>query len=1228
MENSILPKEPTRKELQDRIHELELEITSRKADQERLQRIVSALDVGLSLTHPDMTIAWVNDKILQMFPDTDPIGQTCHQFYESSPDPCEHCPVDRSFATGDANRLERYSPDSKRWFDIVSKPIRDTSGEITHVLCAIADITEKKRAEEALQESEKRYRFLTENLFDVVWIMGMDFRTTYVSPSVERVLGFTPEQRNRQTMEETVTPESLREIQKRIAEELQRDREPGVELNRSALIEVEYYRKDGSTVWMENRVQVVRDSEKNIVGMFGVSRDITERKRAEIALDRRSKERRLLLDTIPVQVWYLTDPDTYGALNRAHAEFLGYRPQDMAYRRLEEFRAPDVARVCKAGNIRVFESRKPVHTEEWVPNAAGEKRLISVAKTPRLDEKGEVEFVVCAGVDITDQRQTEMLLRKSEARFRHIFELSPVGTELYDRDGRLILANPACLEIFGVEDAQEVLSFRLFDDPNLDESLKQRLHRGEMVRYDVTFDLEKVRAAGLYRTRKEGILHLKVIITPMMQTGEEAPTGYLALVSDVTERITKEQRLRESERKYRLIAENMADTVWTMDMNMRFTYVSPSVTRMYGAGPEEVMDKTLEQILPPDSLQRVYTALAEGMSRDASGTAAPDRIRVMELEGRKNDGSTVWVESSMSFLRDENQKPIGIVGASRDVTDRRRAEEALRHEHMMLARTEGIAHVGSWEWDVATDTVSWSDELFRIFQRDPREGAPSFAEHSALYHPDDMGRMRQAVEACVAEGVPYELELRAIRKDGETRVCVGRGFAEMAPGGRAVRLFGLLQDITERKRADEERAAIEVQNRQLQKAESLGRMAGAIAHHFNNKLGAVMGNLEMAMGELPQASGPVESMREAMKAARGAADVSGQMLTYLGQKPGRRNTLDLCEVCRRTLPMLQAAMPGSVVMETDLPSSGSAIHANANQMEQVITNLVANAWEAIGDSGGAIHLAVETVSAPEIPSTHRFPVDWRPGGEAYASFEVRDTGPGIPEGDIEKLFDPFYSTKFTGRGLGLAVVLGIVRAHGGCIVVESGNRAGTILNGERGTRNAEPGGSVFRVFLPLSAEEVLKPTEKAAKALNLKRGGLSVPQGGTQAGTALVIEDEPQLRRLAERMMQLLGFAVLAAKDGVEGVEMFREHQGQIRLVLCDLSMPRMDGWGTLAALRKIRPSIPVILASGYDEASAMTGDHPEWPQSFLGKPYVIEDLREAIDKVMEPQIDTDRFNR
>jgi CheY-like chemotaxis protein len=278
-------------------------------------------------------------------------------------------------------------------------------------------------------------------------------------------------------------------------------------------------------------------------------------------------------------------------------------------------------------------------------------------------------------------------------------------------------------------------------------------------------------------------------------------------------------------------------------------------------------------------------------------------------------------------------------------------------------------------------------------------------------------------------------------------------------------------------------------------------------------------------------------------------------------------------------------MPKDMVLDTDLRSPGPTISADANQIQQVLTNLVTNAWEA-GGVGGRVHLTVKTVSAGDISASHSFPVDWRPHELAYACLEVLDAGSGIADQDIEKLFDPFFSSKFAGRGLGLSVALGIVRAHGGAVTVES-----------------EPGrGSAFRVFLPVSTGKILRQPDQAAQSPEIDAGG-----------TVLLVEDEPSVRKVGQNALTHLGFAVLLAKDGVEAVEVFRQHRDEVRCVLCDLTMPRMNGWETMAALRQMAPGIPVILASGYDKAYVMAGDHPELPQAFLSKPFRVRELRDAI---------------
>ena len=368
-------------------------------------------------------------------------------------------------------------------------------------------------------------------------------------------------------------------------------------------------------------------------------------------------------------------------------------------------------------------------------------------------------------------------------------------------------------------------------------------------------------------------------------------------------------------------------------------------------------------------------------------------------------------------------------------------------------------------------------------------------------------------------------------------------------------------------------------------------MAGAIAHHFNNQLQAVLLYLEMAMNQRSESGDPVAGVFEAMQSTRKAAEVSTLMLTYLGQSLAEHEPLDLSATCRQSLALLRAAMPTYVDLKTDLPSPGPVISANANQILQVLTHLVTNAWEVCRDGRGPVRLAVKTVSAADICATRRFPIDFQPQAKAYACLEVADLGGGIVTKDSEELFEPCFSTKFAGRGMGLAVVLGIARSHDGVVTVEN-----------------HPGrGCTFRVFFPVSLEAVHpKPVREVPTGKPVQRGA-----------TVLVVEDDEDLRETLALTLKIFDFPVLTAEDGVAALELFRQHRGEIDCVLCDVVMPRMNGWETLIALRRLAPDLPVILLSGYSEAETMAGDHPEQPQAFLRKPCEAQVLINKISQLM-----------
>ena len=377
---------------------------------------------------------------------------------------------------------------------------------------------------------------------------------------------------------------------------------------------------------------------------------------------------------------------------------------------------------------------------------------------------------------------------------------------------------------------------------------------------------------------------------------------------------------------------------------------------------------------------------------------------------------------------------------------------------------------------------------------------------------------------------------------------------------------------------------------QLQKCESLNRMARAIAHRFNNQLQAVTGNLELALAAPPHgATWSAQCLMDALQAARRTAEVSGGLLTYLGSTRGKQEPMDFAEACRRSLPVLTAAVRGKVRLEADLPSPGPIVKTNVAQVCQMMTQLVTNAAESIADKQGAIRLSVKTLAPEEVLDVRRFPIDSEPPAGPCACLEVTDTGCGIAAEDLDSLFDPYYSSKFPGRGMGLSLVLGIVRVHEGAIAVES-----------------EPGrGSTFRVYLPVDGKSLVQPPGKGKRAP--VRGG----------GTVLLAEDDESVRVLTAKMLASMGFEVILAVDGAEALELFTKHKDEIRWVLSDVTMPRMDGWEMLAAVRKVSPGVPVVLASGYDPAFMDVDHHPEHPQAFLRKPYGFAQLQEAIQKVI-----------
>lgn len=324
-----------------------------------------------------------------------------------------------------------------------------------------------------------------------------------------------------------------------------------------------------------------------------------------------------------------------------------------------------------------------------------------------------------------------------------------------------------------------------------------------------------------------------------------------------------------------------------------------------------------------------------------------------------------------------------------------------------------------------------------------------------LLLPEDQGIFRARLRGLFKQPTDKHIEVR-LATGNQTFLdvdltAIPQPCLDSSAKGTGDQLLMTVTDITHRKKLEHDRISLQAQVNQLAKEASLSRMAGAVAHNFNNMLAVVLGNLELALDIIPQGEPPIKELRDAQKAGRRAAEIGSLMLTYLGQTVAAKETVDLTDLCSDSIPLLVKAKPLAVHLETDFPASGPRVKANAGQLRQIIENLVANSLEAMEGRPGLISLALDAVAADEISPVNRFPMDWRPGSKEYARLTVSDDGCGIASDAMATIFDPFFTSKFPGRGMGLPVVLGILRSHNGCITAE--NRLGA--------------GCTFKVYLPI-----------------------------------------------------------------------------------------------------------------------------------------------------------------
>jgi two-component system cell cycle sensor histidine kinase/response regulator CckA len=616
------------------------------------------------------------------------------------------------------------------------------------------------------------------------------------------------------------------------------------------------------------------------------------------------------------------------------------------------------------------------------------------------------------------------------------------------------------------------------------------------------------------------------------------------------------------------------------------SWTNDSLKEMTGYLTEELYGRSTRILYETDEeFQRVGAVIYPEIS--AKGQT--------EIETRfiRKDNTVIDVLLSLAAY-DQADLSVGVVFTVMDVSERKKAAEQLHENAFRLERAELTAKFGNWELDLNTKKIKGSKGALTIYGVDKKEFELERAQQIPL--PEFRPILDQALIDVIQSQKPYDLEFKAMRQSDKMIIDV-HSIADFNPNTNVV--WGVIQDITEKKQAQEELIKMEKRLLHAQKLESLGVLSGGIAHDFNNLLTVIIGNLQLAMCDCDRISPAGRSLTKALEAANRSASLACQMLAYSGKGAFDVKDVNLSAIVADNAQMLRSAIAKTVNMEIELDDNMADVRCDASQMQQLIMNLIINASEALEGKSGTVKLGTGVRYCDEALLAQSLLIE-KPLPQNMAYIKVIDDGCGMGAETINRIFDPFFTSKFTGRGLGMSVAHGIVKGHGGAITVQS-----------------EPGkGTTIAVYFPVSHETGNGRQETLTQpSVN---GSQTDRVSESKKLSFLVVDDEQQVRELMVEILNLLGHKTFSAVDGKEAMEIFNNNP-DIDIVALDLTMPEMDGVETFQRMIQIKPDVKVILCSGYSpEEIKVRFTKGCIPATFLKKPYGLSALKSAICQAIQ----------